>query len=220
MSVYATVDLHGVNLLAYEFPQWHDTCEAHGVRLHVVEEEPDSRAQCTGTRRSQADPLQFQTLDVCVPGSVTIEVRLVEPIYDTAAALAEDPSVAHLCAQKPLPSAKSCSSGHEKVKLYEDSSLYDKVELSLWWSNRPRKDTLAEMCMSRRSSLWTPAVHDTLNASDTQHEFERALRELELAGDDEEDELTRCLPSNADCVGPLDVGMWGALADGRSIVPC
>lgn len=236
MSAHTAVDLNNLALLACELPRWR---KARRIKLHVVEEETDRRAQrrlgrCYFTSRSQADPPQLHKPVGYVPNSETITVHSVEPTFGTAAALSPDPLVKDLlidhvfdiiCGQE-TPLGKSwCASEREKVTLYS----CEQDALALWMSSSHQVDNmLGEMSrpLSRRHGQrpLSPPPADTVDPFDTQYGLDGALRE-QLAGldDDEEEELTRCLPSNACHAGylsELDVGMRGAHANGRFVVPC
>ena len=161
MSAHIVVDMHDLTLLACDLPRWRDTCEAHGVRLHIVSDEPDRRAQwrpdglCTGssccfTRRSQAENAtsQLHRPVGCVPDGETIMEHPIAqtsigPTYGTAAALVQDPSVGHvlICASQKLPLGKSwCATEREKLTLCS----CEQDALPLWWSSRLQMDSLGE----------------------------------------------------------------------------
>ena len=242
MSAHIVVDMRDPTLLACDLPRWRDKCEAHGVPLHVVGEEPDRLAQwrpvglCTGsscciTRRSQTEnaPTQLHRPVGCVPDGETIMDHSVEPsTYGTAAALVLDPSVGHVliyASQKRTLGKRWCE---EREKLALCSCEHD--ALPPWWSSRLQTGTLGEMRQWSQRQLATPPV-DTVDPSDV-HE-EQGL-EGAYEDEDEDEELTRCLPSKGSAGhhagysggggGALDDVTWsmrGArLADGRFIVPC
>ena len=231
MSAHIVLNMHDLTLLACDLPRWRDTCEAHGVRLHVYGEEPDRRAQwrpvglCTGSsccfnRRSQAEnaPPQLHRPVGCIPDGETILDHPVEPTYGTAAALVQDPSVGHvlICASQKLSlGMRWRAAQHEKFTLCS----CEQDALPLWWSSRLQMDTLGEMRQRSQRQLSTPPV-DTVDPSDEEHGLEGIYEDED---EDEDEELTRCLPSKESChYNSAALYVWrmrGALADGRFIVP-
>eukprot|EP00320_Phaeocystis_rex_P014975 CAMPEP_0119088268 /NCGR_PEP_ID=MMETSP1178-20130426/144829_1 /TAXON_ID=33656 /ORGANISM="unid sp, Strain CCMP2000" /LENGTH=199 /DNA_ID=CAMNT_0007071541 /DNA_START=42 /DNA_END=641 /DNA_ORIENTATION=- len=199
MPDHVAVGPHGMNPLSRDLPRWRDTCEAHGIRLHVAQEEPKRqklRRPCRHTRRPQGGPHQFQT--PVRSDTATVTGRLDEPIHGTSAALVKDPWHAGVL-------TSVCSPGAHRAPARSAMSSVGQIDTLITMSYKP---------------LWTAPI-DIVDPPDKQHEIKRFFCELDLADADEDDEelMHLCLHGHP---GRLDenVELRWALADGRFILPC